>query len=138
MNEDHMTNVEMLPDGRVFEVLNDGTLVPLKGRTDWAAFDALTEEDITRAALTDPDNPPLTDEYLAKMELIPNVYIIRNNLGLTQLEFAETYGIALDLIQSWERGPDFPDSVARSLLRIIEQDPEGAKAALEKSYRKAS
>ena len=33
---------------------------------DWARLDALTDEEITAAALSDPDNPPLTDEQLAR------------------------------------------------------------------------
>lgn len=35
--------------------------------TDWARLDAMTEEEIEANALSDPDNPPLTDEQLATM-----------------------------------------------------------------------
>jgi putative transcriptional regulator len=68
------------------------------------------------------------------MERVPNVRIIRDTLGLSQLEFAETFGLALELVRAWEEGPGIPDSAGRALLRIIEQDPEGVKAALAKSY----
>lgn len=46
-------------------------------QTDWARVDALTEEELTKAALEDPDNPPLTEESFAAMrpasEIIPEV-----------------------------------------------------------------
>jgi hypothetical protein len=39
-------------------------------QVDWARIDAMTDEEIEAAALADPDNPPLTDEELARMRLI--------------------------------------------------------------------
>jgi len=39
-----------------------------EGRTDWARLHAMTEEEIERNALEDPDNPPLTSDELARME----------------------------------------------------------------------
>lgn len=41
-----------------------------KGRTDWARLDAMTEEEIEANALTDPDNPPWTDEELKNARLV--------------------------------------------------------------------
>ena len=35
-----------------------------RGRTDFARLDRMTEEEVEAAALADPDNPPLTDEWL--------------------------------------------------------------------------
>jgi hypothetical protein len=37
---------------------------------DWAKLDAMTDEEIEAAALSDPDNPPLTDEDFARMRAI--------------------------------------------------------------------
>jgi uncharacterized protein (DUF4415 family) len=37
------------------------------GRTDWDRVLNMTEEEIEANALSDPDNPPLTDEELAAM-----------------------------------------------------------------------
>jgi hypothetical protein len=46
----------------------------MKGQTDWAKIDAMTEEEI---ALNDPDNQPLTDEFWDKAEVIfPEVNIL--------------------------------------------------------------
>jgi len=41
-----------------------------KGRTDWARIDAMTEEEIEANALSDPDNPPWTDEELKNARLV--------------------------------------------------------------------
>ncbi|MGI8508932.1 MAG: BrnA antitoxin family protein [Gemmatimonadaceae bacterium] len=38
--------------------------------TDWARVDAMTEEEVYANALSDPDNPPLTDEQLATMVVV--------------------------------------------------------------------
>lgn len=35
---------------------------------DHARLDAMTEDEITANALTDPDNPPLTEEQLVDLE----------------------------------------------------------------------
>ncbi|MCD6335319.1 MAG: BrnA antitoxin family protein [Candidatus Latescibacteria bacterium] len=46
-------------------------------RTDWKRVDALTDEEIIRAAEADPDNSPLTDDQLVgmrpAMEVIPEI-----------------------------------------------------------------
>jgi hypothetical protein len=36
----------------------------IQGQTDWAAVDALADEEIVAAALSDPDAQPLTEEQL--------------------------------------------------------------------------
>jgi hypothetical protein len=42
----------------------------MKGQTDWARLDAMTEEEVEQNALNDPDNQPLTDEFWVKTEVI--------------------------------------------------------------------
>ena len=44
--------------------LKDGRTV--QGSTDWERFDAMTDEEVTAAALSDPDAQPLTEEQLRK------------------------------------------------------------------------
>jgi hypothetical protein len=36
-------------------------------KTDWARLASMTEEEIEANALSDPDNPPMTEEELARM-----------------------------------------------------------------------
>ena len=59
-----------LPDGSVVQVLPDGSTIPYidPHPTDWARLEAMTEDEIDANALVDPDNPPLTDEELARGE----------------------------------------------------------------------
>lgn len=42
--------------------LKDGRTV--RGTTDWERIDAMTDEEVTTAALSDPDAKPLTEEQL--------------------------------------------------------------------------
>jgi putative transcriptional regulator len=66
---------------------------PIETDTDWATVEALTDEEIHAAALSDPDAQPIplgSDEEMAKLGLIhiPNVKRLRERLGLTQDAFA--------------------------------------------------
>ncbi|MCC6943524.1 MAG: hypothetical protein IT335_03045 [Thermomicrobiales bacterium] len=139
MNEEHIVRVRRLRDGSWVEQCTDGTWGPMKeSQTDWERLRNMTEEEIEANALSDPDNPPMTDEELARMRPVPNPKRIREKLGMSRLEFAHAYELSPGTVEAWEEAfPLYPFWV-QSFLRIIEQDPEGAKAALEKSYRKAS
>ncbi|MCC6455219.1 MAG: helix-turn-helix domain-containing protein [Caldilineaceae bacterium] len=91
----------------------DGTTRPLKGKTDWARFDALTEEEITAAALSDPDTVLLTDEELRESR-IPSLKEIRQKLHMTQEQFAEQFQVPLGTIRDWEQGVSMSDSAAKN------------------------
>ena len=91
----------------------------------------MTDEDALQNALNDPDNPPLTDEQLARMRRVPNPQEIRENLGLTQREFAKQFQIALGTLRDWEQGVRRPDSAARAYLWVIQENPDAVRAALE-------
>jgi uncharacterized protein (DUF4415 family) len=49
-------------------IMENGTLV--HGSTDWNAFDALTEEEVTVAALADPDAQPASEEQLQRAKRV--------------------------------------------------------------------
>ena len=65
----------VLLDGKMFERRPDGSLVPLKGRTNWKKLDAMSEEDIERIAANDPDGPPMTDEEWARAKIVHPVKV---------------------------------------------------------------
>jgi uncharacterized protein (DUF4415 family) len=44
---------------------------PRKGKTDWAAVDALTDEEITRAVANDPDAVPLDVDWSDAVLVVP-------------------------------------------------------------------
>jgi putative transcriptional regulator len=102
-------------------------------KTDWARIQAMTGEEALRNALADPDNPPLTDEQLARMRKVPNPRQIREDLALTQREFATKFEIALGTLRDWEQGSRRPDSTAKAYLRVIQHDPGAVIAALAAS-----
>jgi putative transcriptional regulator len=108
--------------GKYVEILPDGTTRPLEGKTDWASFDALTDEDIHKAALADPDNPPLTKTELARMRRVSPVKQLRWKLGLSQTEFAERFRLPVGTIRDWEQRRSEPDQAAKNYLKIIAAD----------------
>jgi putative transcriptional regulator len=100
-------------------------------KTDWRAFDAMSDEERHQAALSDPDCPPLTEEQLARARRIPAAKILRLRLGLTQEEFAAKFHLPLGTIRDWEQGVHRPDKAAEVLLKVIAKDPEAVVRALE-------
>ncbi len=91
-----------------------------------ARLDAMTDEEITRAAESDPDNPPLTEAELARMTGVGLAKRVRRKAGLTQEKFAEAYGINIARLRDLEQGRVQPDKVLLSYLALIEDDPERA------------
>jgi putative transcriptional regulator len=136
MCEKVLVQVLHLPDGTLLQIMPDGSTRPYESpdRTDWARLEAMTEEEIEANALADPDNPPLTDEELARMRPAPQPRRIRERLKLTQEQFAEQFEIPLGTLRDWEQGVGLPDTLARTLLRIIEQDPDAVRNVLARSY----
>jgi putative transcriptional regulator len=79
----------------------------LDGIADIKAYKAGTKE-LRVHTLKEPSNPQ----------------IIRNNLHLSQFEFASLMGVSVRTIQEWEQGRRKPSGSAVALLRIVEQKPE--------------
>jgi DNA-binding transcriptional regulator YiaG len=52
---------------------------------------------------------------------------------MTPLEFAEAFDLPLDAVLTWEAYGTVIDLTAMAYLRVIEQDPEGVRAALARS-----
>ena len=51
-------------DGAVVRIMPDGTTQPLAESTDWERLRAMTDEEVTAAALADPDAQPVTVGYV--------------------------------------------------------------------------
>jgi len=95
--------------------------------TDWAAIDAMTDEDIDRQIAEDPDVAPvLSDREFAAAR----VRTVRRKLKLTQAEFAARFRVPLGTLRDWEQGRREPDAPALALLQIIEREPAAATRAL--------
>ena len=109
------------------------TLDPAKvrrGRTDWSRVDALSEDEIERAARTDLDAPPLSDAELARFERVVDVRALRRRLGMSQERFASSFHLSVGTVRDWEQGRRQPERSARILLKIVEKEPEAVTRAL--------
>ena len=125
-----MKTARLLPDGRVVTVLADGTTIPLESQTNWAQVKAMTEAEIQTNALSDPDNQPLSDEELQRFEPVPNLKKIRQELHLSQSQFAQKFHLSLRTVQDWEQGRSQPDQAAQTLLKVIAHNPNAVSDAL--------
>jgi putative transcriptional regulator len=89
---------------------------------DWTDFDALSDEEVHKAALRDPDAPPLTKRQLARMRRITPVKRLRVELGLSQAEFAGRFQIPIGTLRDWEQRRSEPDQAAQAYLKVIAAD----------------
>ena len=95
-------------------------------RRNRAQIAATDETAIRRHMIEDgqnPDTAPPANPH-------PTPATIRRRLGLTQQNFAQTIGIPLATLCNWEQGRTEPDPAARTLLRILDREPEAALRAL--------
>jgi putative transcriptional regulator len=90
----------------------------------------MTEAEKHAAALSDPDNRPLTPQDMKRMRRTPRAKIIRRALGLSQEDFAARYQIPIGTLRDWEQGRVEPDQAARAYLTVIARDPEAVRKAL--------
>ncbi|MFM2043503.1 MAG: hypothetical protein RLY86_2079 [Pseudomonadota bacterium] len=91
--------------------------------TDWDLVNAMSDEEITRRALDDPDNPPV-DTIEHRLRRVVNVRRLREGMGLSLDAFAGRYDLPVALVQGWEENPRIKDPAARRLLEAIEREPE--------------
>jgi putative transcriptional regulator len=113
-------------DGRIVRVLPDGRERPFPVRP----LPRWTDARIKAAALSDPDNPPLTAARMKRLKPVTRVRVLRRALGLTQEEFAARFHIPLGTLRDWEQGRTEPDQPTRAYLKVIARDPEGVQRAL--------
>ena len=131
MSERDTIRARRLADGTVVRVMPDGSTRPRASRTDWQRLEAMSEEEIEANARADPDNPPLSPDELARMRPVPNPKQIRQRLRMTQEQSSARFGVPLGALRDWEQGVRQPDSAARTLLRVIDKNPEAVIQALE-------
>jgi putative transcriptional regulator len=101
-----------------------------RGKTDWARLRAMTDDEVTAAALSDRDAQPLTPEQLARMRRVSRVKVLRQRLDMTQAQFAAAFHLPITTLRDWEQRRSTPDAPARALLLAIERDPEAMRRLL--------
>ena len=94
---------------------------------DWQRLNDMTDEEINARALTDPDNPPLTEEQLARVRRPSLARKVRQRLRMGRESFSQAYGIPIETLNTWERHEAEPTAVEAAYLRLIEREPERAK-----------
>ena len=97
---------------------------------EWSRLDAMTDEEITVAAESDPDNPPMTDEELLRMRAARLIKQVRTATGLTQVEFAERYRIEIERLRDLEQGRTGLDGALVAYLTVIERERAAVDRAL--------
>src|ERR1700694_4915242 len=97
---------------------------------NWSRLDAMTAAEKHAAALSDPDNRPLTPADMKRMKRTPRAKIIRRALGLSQEVFAARYHIPIDTLRDWELGRIEPDQAANAYLTVIAREPDAVRKAL--------
>lgn len=101
-----------------------------KGATDWKRLNAMSDAEVRRAALADPDSVSPSKEQLSRMRRVSRVKALRESMGLTQREFAEAFHLPLTTLRDWEQRRSMPDAPARALLLAIERDPKKMRSLL--------
>src|SRR6478752_6016028 len=105
-SEENLVRVRRLRDGTLID-LSTGKPFESPSKTDWERLRNMTEEEIEANALSDPDNPPLTEEELSRMRRVVDARRVRKKLKLTQVQFAETFEIPLGTLRDWEQKGTF-------------------------------
>ncbi len=96
-------------------------------RVDRARIAATTEEDVRRHQVEDGEDP---DAPLPPFRPAPDVRAIRAQLGMTQEVFARAIGVPVATVRNWEQSRTGMDPAVRSLLRVVEREPDAALRAL--------
>ncbi|PTU31793.1 transcriptional regulator [Stenotrophobium rhamnosiphilum] len=68
-----------------------------------------------------------THKVTVKPDEIQNA---RKQLGLSQDQFANAFGVSASTLRKWEQGQRAPTGAAKTLLKIIEREPKAVVRAL--------
>jgi len=60
-----------------------------------------------------------------------DVSAIRASMKMTQIQFAQQFGLSKCTIQDWEQGRRSPTDASRVLLTVLSKEPEAVKRALQ-------
>jgi putative transcriptional regulator len=59
-----------------------------------------------------------------------DVSALRQNMGMTQEQFAARFGFSVATLRHWERGDRSPHGASLVLLNVIKRAPDAVQAAL--------
>jgi putative transcriptional regulator len=81
-------------------------------------------------SLSDPDNPPLNADDLARIAAARRVRAVRTRSGLSQTEFARAFHINVARLRDLEQGRTRADSALLAYLAVIDEAPDTVRRAL--------
>jgi putative transcriptional regulator len=117
-----MMRVRLKADGRIVEILADGSERALAGASNAAPVMAGAEA-ATAGSLAGPD-AQVAAAYARG---------VRARTKLTQSEFAARIGVPIETVRNWEQGKRSPRGPARALLKVIDKAPQVEFAVLSTS-----
>jgi putative transcriptional regulator len=97
------------------------------GSVDRVRLDATTEADIRRHMIEDGEDPDAEPRF--EKPVLPQD--LRRKLGLTQTAFATLLSIPVATLRNWEQNRFVMEPAARTLLKLIDREPEAALRALK-------
>jgi putative transcriptional regulator len=114
-----MLRVRLKADGRLVEILPDGSEQPM----------SFADHSFADRSFAGAHPVPRTNgsDRFHDAAYARNV---RSRTGLTQTAFAAQIGVPVETVRNWEQGKRSPRGPARALLKVIEQAPEAAFAVL--------
>jgi putative transcriptional regulator len=112
-----MMRVRLKADGRLVEVLADGSEAALK------VPPAEADNRVIAPSIA-PERPPQVDARYARR--------VRSQTRLTQAEFAARIGVPIETVRNWEQGKRQPRGPARALLKLLDEAPEVAFSVLSR------
>jgi putative transcriptional regulator len=91
-----------------------------------------TEEEIQRQIAEDGgfDMGEVDPSRLTVRQSYPDPRQLRHRLNMTQEEFARAFGLNIWTLRDWEQHKAEPEGPARTLLRVIAQNPEVVRRAV--------
>jgi len=92
-----------------------------------------TNEETMIAIPADPNDPEDRDVSVAglrRAHMGRRFRILRHRLGMTQEQFANSYGIPLHSLRQYEMARYMPPPATRAYLKVIEAEPEVARKAV--------
>jgi putative transcriptional regulator len=92
----------------------------------------MTQAERHAAAMADPDARPMTEAEWKAAPRVPQAWLIRRRLKLSQEEFAAQFRIPVGTVRDWEQRRTEPDAAAKAYLRVIALEPDIVRKALAK------
>lgn len=93
-----------------------------------SAFDGIKAA-LTEAAAHARGEPTGCIEHHVEADAI-DVKAARKKLGLSQPKFAAMLGVPVSTARKWEQGQRRPTGAARTLLKVIEREPDAVRRVI--------